>query len=250
MKNTKAATKELLAVKDEALSLMKDAGFEVTGTIEVLLDPSLPFMGYTTEQNGKPIIVVSEDALKGHMAVNLLVHELSHIYRSQEKHPSHDYRFLTNIAGWVTQGKIMYEFQDKIVEDILNHLQDIYADDISFKIFAKNTAQGSLNKFFLTWIHAQSLAKDPVQRSWENAANILSAAFAAANLERHGIPDTDGEMAAAIEQFLSKSGEEKKAKFKFFKDFMVLLPEHTTEKQFEKLLIAYLGEFLKLTKIN
>lgn len=250
MRNTKTATKELIEAKDQALSLMKNAGFEIIGAVDVLLDPSLPFMGYTTEQNGKPIIVVSEDALKSGMAVNLLVHELSHIYRSQEKHPSHDYRFLTNIASWVTQGKVIYEFQDKIIEDILNHLQDIYADDISFKIFAKNMAQTDLNAFFLTWIHAPSTAKDPVQKAWENAGNVLSAAFAAANLERHKIPDTDGKVAKAIKQFLSKAGEEKKAKFKFFKDFMVLLPEHTTEKQFEKLLIAYLGEFLKLTKIS
>lgn len=242
-------TKRLEEARNHALALMKDSGFEITQPVDVLLDPSLPFMGYTTEQNRKPVIVVSENAVKGDMTVNLLVHELSHIYRSQTNHPSHDYRFLTNIAGWVTQGKIMYEFQDKILEDILNHLQDIYADDISFRIFAKNITQGDLNEFFLTWIHGQSEANDPVQRAWENAGNVLSAAFAAANLERHGILDTDGKVAKAIDQFLSKAGEGKKEKFKFFKDFMVLLPEHTTEKQFEKLLIAYLSEFLKLTKI-
>jgi hypothetical protein len=243
------STKQVEEVRDQALTIMKDAGFEITQQVDVLVDPSLQFMGYTTEQNGKPVIVVSQDAIKGGMAVNLLVHELSHVYRSQTNHPSHDYRFLTNIAGWVTQGKIMYEFQDKILEDILNHLQDIYADDISFKIFSKHTPQADLNEFFLTWIHPASVSKNPIEKAWDNAGNLLSAAFAAANLERHGITDTDGKVAKAIDQFLSKAGDEKKAKFKFFKDFMVLLPEQTTEKQFEKLLIAYLSEFLKLTKI-
>jgi hypothetical protein len=249
MKKTNHLPEKLEEIKEQALALMKGAGFEITQPVNVLLDPALPFMGYTTEQNGKPIIVVSEAAMRGGMAINLLIHELSHIYRSQTKHPSHDYHLLTNITSWVTQGKVMYEFQEKVLENILNHLQDLYADDVSFKIFTTNTPQQDLNEFFLTWIHEHSAATEPTQRSWENADNLLSTAFAAANLERHGIPDKDGKVAKAVEQFLENAGKEKRDKFHFFKEFMVLLPENVTEKQFENLLIAYLSEFLKLTKI-
>lgn len=236
-------------VKDQALTLMKNAGYEIPVDVTVSVDPELQFMGYTTEKDGVPHIVVAQFALHSGMAINLLVHELSHVYRIQSNHPSHDAAFLTAISSWIMQGKILYEFQGRVLENILNHLQDLYADDISFKIFSKNTPQKDLNEFFLTWIHEHSKAKDAIQRSWENADNIVSAAFAAANLERHGIKDTDGKVAKAVEQFLEKSGQEKKEKFKFFKDFMVLLPEEVTKKQFEKLLIAYLSEFLKLTKI-
>lgn len=250
MKHSTHPSSQLEKLNDKALSLMKDAGYTITQKVDVLVDPALPFMGYTTEQNGKPLIVVSEGAMKGGMAINLLIHELSHVYRTQTGHPSHNAQFLTNISSWVLQGKIMYEFQGKVVEDILNNLQDLYADDISFSIFHKNTSQQDLNEFFLTWIHEPSTAKDPIQRSWENAENLLSTAFAAANLERHSIKDTDGKVSKAVDQFLAKAGNDKKEKFKFFKDFMVLLPEEVTEKQFEKMLITYLSEFLKLTKVS
>lgn len=249
MQSPNHKTQTVEEVKEQALKLMKQAGYEIPVLVSVSVDPDLQFMGYTTEKNGKPHIVVAKFALESGMAINLLVHELSHVYRIQTNHPSHDAEFLTAISSWVMQGKIIYDFQGQVLENILNHLQDLYADDISFKIFSKNTAQKDLNEFFLTWIHEHSTAQDVVQRSWENADNVLSAAFAGANLERHGIKDTDGKVAKAIDQFLEKSGTEKKEKFKFFKDFMVLLPEEVTKKQFEKLLIAYLSEFLKLTKI-
>jgi len=31
-----------------ALKMMKDSGFEISDKLEVVVDPNLPFMGYTT----------------------------------------------------------------------------------------------------------------------------------------------------------------------------------------------------------
>ncbi|MBA3724399.1 MAG: hypothetical protein H0W89_05955 [Candidatus Levybacteria bacterium] len=238
----------LKALKEQALDLMKSSGFAITQEVEVQIDAKLPFMGYTTDLHGKPLIVVSENAMKGGMAINLLVHELSHVYRTQSGHPSHNYTLLSAIAGWVMQGSIAFSYQEKILHTIINHLQDLYADDISFVIFTKNTPQQDLNQFFLSWIHEPSTASDPAQKAWENADHLLSTAFAAANLERHNIQDKDGNVARAVEAFLSKTGKHYKDKFYFFKEFMVRLPEKVTDKEYEKLLIAYLSEFLKLTK--
>ncbi len=241
--------KELEKQKEQALTLMKEAGYAITSDVGVLLDKSLPFMGYTTQQNGRPIIVVSEDASKGGMAINLLIHELSHVYRIQSGHPSHNYQLLTNIMNFVAQGRVVYSYQEEIVQSIINHLQDLYADDISFKVFATTAQPQDLNQFFITWIHEPSSAKDPVQRSWENAGNFLSAAFAAANLERHNIPDKNGVVAKAIAEYLKKAGKAKEDKFYFFKEFMIRLPEEVTNKEYERLLIPYLNEFFKLTNV-
>lgn len=249
MKNTKHNSEQLEEQKAQALELMKAAGFEITENVDAMVDPTLSFMGYTTERSGKPIIVVSENAMKGGMAINLLIHELSHVYRSQSGHPSHDYQLLTSIAAWVMKGHLVYDYQEQVLHTIINHIQDLYADDISFSIFKKNAPQQDLNEFFLSWIHEPSTSQDPTQKAWENADNVLSTAFAAANLERHHIPDTDNKVAKAIEKVLSKTSKPVRDKFEFYKDFMVLLPEKVTEKDFEKLLIIYLSEFLKLTKI-
>jgi len=229
-------------LKKQAISLMAKAGFPLTGEFEVELDEKLPYMGHTTERNGKPLIVVSGKALSGGMALNLFIHELSHLYRIQSGHPSHDQGLLLAIISWVMHGKVVHPYQEKILHSIINNIEDLYADDISFKIFAKGE---DLNEFFIGWIH-KSVKPKTIEDKWENAEKLLSAAFAQGNLERHHIVDTDNKMQKAINEFLKASDENLVEKYNFFKKFMVALPEKVTEKEFEKLLTAYLGEFLKL----
>jgi hypothetical protein len=244
------STFQLEELKHQAIALIKTAGFDVRSDVDVVLDEALPYMGYTTDIGGKPKIVVAEFAVKSGAALNLLVHELSHVYRSQTGHPSHDYRLLTAMAGWVTQGKILKPYQEKILQGILNHLQDLYADDISFAVFEKNKPQPNLNEFFLSWIQKPSTAKDPEQKAWENADAMLGASFAQANLERHKVPDTDKKVANAVKDFLAHVDKPLADKYAFFETFMVHLPEEVTPKEFESLLIKYLSEFLKLTKLR
>jgi hypothetical protein len=240
--------KKLEAIKDQALALMKSAGFPLKGEIAVLLDEDLPFMGYTTEKEGRPLIVVSGNAMSGDMAFNLLIHELSHVYRLQSGHPSHNQQLLTAITAWVMHGKAVQVYQEKILHAILNNIQDLYADDISFAVFAKKTSQENLNEFFMGWIHEPTKPTTP-EKKWENAEWLLSAAFAQANLERHKVPDTGDKVQKAISEFLKSSDKRFAMQYNFFKEFMVDLPEDITEKEFEKLLIRYLSEFLKLTSL-
>lgn len=243
MKDTGQLAK-LESLKEEALSLMKKAGYPLNDVINVAVDEDLPYMGYTTEREGVPLIVVAGFALQNNRALNLLIHEMSHVYRTVTGHPSHDNELLTAISAWVTHGNVVESYQDKIIHGILNHLQDVYADDISFKIFDKSA---DLNQFFMSWIHEPVAAKTAEDR-WNNAEKLLSAAFAQGNLERHKIPDTGKKVAKAIETFLAKCEPKVAEKYYFFKEFMVLMPENVTKQEYEKMLILYLNEFLKLTK--
>jgi hypothetical protein len=248
MKKATENSEDLELVKEQALAMMNHAGYPVSSEVDVVLDENLPFMGYTTEQNGTPIIVVSGDALLSGAAINLLIHELSHVYRSLHKHPSHDYQLLTAITSWVMHGRAVEEYQEKILHAILNHIQDLYADDISFKIFDENNPDMNLNEFFMSWIHDPHKKATTPKKIWENADALLSTAFAQANLERHNISDKGGKVEKAVKEFLSQIDPRMAEKYQFFKKFMVLLPEDIKEKDFEKILITYLGEFLKLTK--
>lgn len=249
MKGNMQAAFQLEELKHQAIALLKTEGFAVRSDVKVVLDESLPFMGYTVDQNGTPKIVVAGFAVKSGAALNLLIHELSHVYRSQTGHPSHNYRLLTNIVGWVTQGKLLHPYQQKVLQGILNHLQDLYADDISFAVFKKGKQQQHLNEFFLSWIHHPSVATDPEQKVWENADRMLSASFAQANLERHKVQDTGRKIEKAVQDFLSQVPRPMAEKFAFFESFMVHMPENVTEKEFESQLIKYLSEFMKLTKL-
>lgn len=240
----------LQELKEKALTMMTNAGYPIETDIDVMLDEKLPYMGYTTEQYGKPVIVVSKSALESGSAINLLIHELSHIYRSLTNHPSHDYQLLNSITAWVMRGKAVEEYQEKIVYAILNHLQDLYADDITFKIYDKYAPELNISDFFMSWIRKPHKNAKTGKQLWENADALLSAAFAQANLERHNIADVGGSVEKGVAEFLSELGSPMAEKYDFFKKFMLLLPEDVSKKQFETMLITYLNEFLKLTKAN
>lgn len=248
MKKFDEHTDDLEMVKEQALDLMSEAGFTVNAEVEVRLDTNLPFMGYTTDEEGHPVVVVSGDALANGAALTLLVHELSHVYRSISHHPSHDYQLLTAITAWVMHGKVVDPYQEKILHAILNHLQDLYADDIFFKVFNEKSQTVNFSEFFMSWIKKPHKNAKKPQQIWENADALLSTAFAQANLERHNVADKGGKMEKAVQKFLSELGTAMAEKYEFFKKFMVLMPEEITEKAFEKMLITYLSEFIKLTK--
>lgn len=241
---------QLEELKLQAIALLRTAGFAIDDSINVEIDEKLKFMGYTTEENGKPKIVVAGFTLKTGGALNLLIHELSHVYRSQTKHPSHNYEIISHITGWVTQGMLVQPYQQKILHAILNHLQDLYADDISFAVFKKNNDKNNLSEFFMTWIRPASEAKDPEHRAWENAEALLSASFAQANLRRHEVPDSEGKVESVIKSFLNEIPKPLAEKYEFFQTFMLHLPEEVTDKEYESFLIKYLNEFLKLTKLH
>lgn len=227
---------------------MNEAGYPISANVAVVLDENLPYMGYTTDQSGVPVIVVSGDALQSGAALNLLIHELSHVYRSLTDHPSHDYQFLTSVTAWVMHGRTIEDYQEKILHAILNHLQDLYADDISFKIFDQINPEQNISEFFMSWIHEPHKKAKTQQQIWENADAMLSTAFAQANLQRHNIADKGATVEKAVAEFLSQIDKRMAEKYDFFKKFMVLMPEEVTQKQFETMLITYLSEFLKLTK--
>lgn len=234
-------------LKTEALSLMEKAGFPVTVAVDVEIKEDLKFMGYTTHREGKPVIVVAGFAIKSGGALNLLVHELSHVYMSEIRHPSHDYHLLTSMSAFVMHGRAISDYREQIINNVLNIIQDLYADDISFKIFSETTHQKHLNEFFMSWIHEPVKVKSEDDK-WVNAEYLLDAAFASANLKRHNVPDTDGKVKKAVSEFLAKLDKSYASKFDFFEKFMILLPEQVEAKEFEKILIAYLSEFAKLTK--
>lgn len=236
---------KLKKLGNEAILMMEKSGFPVTN-VSVVLDINLPYMGHTVEVDGLPVVVISGMALDGEMALNLIIHELSHVYRTQSGHSSHDSQLILSIIVWVMHGKAVHKYQEDTLFAIINHIQDLYADDIFFKVFDKDTANKNINEFFLGWIHTPLKKVKSREDSWANAGYLLSAAFAQANLYRHNINDKGGLVQKAIENFLGEIDSKMAEKYDFFKDFMISLPEEVTEKEYEKLLIKYLVEFLKI----
>jgi hypothetical protein len=235
----------LEVLKRDAFSLMEKAGFHVNN-IAVVLDENLSYMGHTTEIDGVPVVVISGMALSNGTALNLLVHELGHVYRTQSRHPSHNSGLIISVIAWVMHGKVVEPYQEETLFAIINHLQDLYSDDIFFKIFDNTMASEDTNRFFLGWIHSPIKKVKNRRESWTNTEYLLSTSFAQANLYRHNVKDEGGLIEKAVREFLGKIDKKSAEKYEYFKKFMITLPEKVTAKEYEKLLIKYLSEFLKL----
>jgi len=124
-----------------ALKMMKDSGFEIPDKIEVVVDPKLPFMGYSTKRrSGGSVIVVSGMALKSGLVEGLLIHEMCHVYRTNTNHPSHNSELLNTVGHAVIhRNQLTESYQLDLIRQAVNHIQDLYADDISFQVFQNSS---------------------------------------------------------------------------------------------------------------
>jgi hypothetical protein len=172
------------------------------------------------------------------MIEELLIHEMSHVYRTETNHPSHN-RTLLNYAARqvVAKFKIHAKYQVKILQEIVNHVQDLYADDISFQVFINDqTEVGSLDQigeFFRSWIRTEpARLRNNRRKVWLDMAVMLNNAFIVSNLKRHQIEHFERKAAKANRLFLSKIDNNLSRSFSYFRTFMTNLTEEVSEQAF------------------
>ena len=231
---------------------MREAGFEVGYGVEVVVDPRLPIMGYTIPgEGGRFRIVVSGDAVESGMLEGLLAHEMSHIYRMRTKHPSHNPRIIEEATREVGDGVATTDYQRKVLHDLVNNVEDLYADDIAFEVIRKAglmTAEEA-TEFLQNWVEdAPSESRDRTRARWETAWRLANNARAIAQMARHGIVDTGGEAAAANYRLLSRLGPAARGHFEYLRELLGTMDEEITEDGYRKLLIDYLGRFLEIAE--
>ena len=79
-----------------------------------------------------------------------------------------------------------------IARAAVNHVEDIYADDLAFEIIGSVRA----GVFFSDWVRRSAM----VSRSrWGTVGNSVAVAFALGNMARHGIAPEDGAQERAEE---------------------------------------------------
>src|SRR5260370_6651445 len=190
-----------------AMEMMRKAGFDVGTKVKVVVDPQLPFMGYTLPQGGSFTIVVSGGALGSGLLEGLLVHEMSHVYRIQTNHPSHNGQILEEAVDNLGRKTVLRDYQQKIVHHLLNDIQDLYADDISFKVLRNTPIMKSdqMTSFLQDWVkNDRAKSRDPVMDSWTNASIMTHNARAIAQMARHRVQDIDVQAEEANNGFLSQ----------------------------------------------
>ena len=234
-----------------ALKMMKDASFEVTDTLQVLVDRKLSFMGYSTRRDGKDTIVVAGRALKSGMIQGLLVHEMSHVYRTHTHHPSHDHQLLGRVEKYLLgRNDLKADYQVAVIQEAVNHVQDLYADDVAFQVFSHNETfrNDQVFDFFLNWINDRPFDEETPKNVWLNVGIMLNNCFVLSNMIRHGFSDAEERAADKVQKFLSQTNDRMNREFRYFRDYMVGLKDDPGKEEFEKSLTDYLERVINLAK--
>ncbi len=233
------------------LDKMEQAGFEINQEVKVAVDEKLPFMGYTSRRWQTHLIVVSGFALKSPMLEGLLTHELSHVYRNITNHPSHSEPLIEDLMRlFIDDHKLDKKYEQGILHQVINHIQDLYADDVSIRVLTAHPTTApdlqQLGEFFLGWIKENpSRSKAHRRDQWTNASILLNNCFAISNMERHGITESQIEKAKAINnRFLKQIKPNGAIWFEYFNKFMVGLKEDVSEDEFREQMREYLRNFL------
>ena len=136
-----------------AMRRMREAGFDVGDGVDAVVDPWLPIMGYTMRgEGGRFRITASGMAVRSGMLEGLLVHEMSHIVRMRTGHPSHDPQIIEEATARVADGVVTQDYQRKVLHDIVNNVEDLYADDIAFPVIRESgiLTAGQASEFLQT----------------------------------------------------------------------------------------------------
>jgi len=233
--------------RQTAIDMMRKAGFDIGNKVKVVVDPQLPFMGYTMPQGGNFTIVVSGGAVGSGLLEGLLVHEMSHVYRIQTNHPTHNGQILEEAVDNLGKKAVLRDYQQKIVHDLLNDIQDLYADDISFKVLRNTPIMESdqMTSFLQDWVKDEPVkSRDAVMDGWINSSIMTHNARAIAQMARHKVEDIEGRAEQANKRFLSQVSPLVSGRFEYFRNLLENLREDMTAGEYRKLLADYLGQFL------
>lgn len=234
------------------MNMMREAGFQITGMVRVAVDPQLPFMGYTVSQGEGFTIVVSGMAVESGMLEGLLVHELSHIYRMQANHPSHNGHIIEEVVNRLGNGNLSRDYERRIIRDLVNDIQDLYADDIAVKVITQDgglLSKEQMASFFQGWVKDEPVQSDDARRdSWVNASILAKNARVISQLRRHGIEDTGGKANDSNNKFLSRIPPTASRQFTHFEKMLTSLKEDVTEEEYRVFLARYLNAFVEIAE--
>ena len=221
---------------------MKAAGFGIDSKVTILVDPSLPIMGYARKEGAIHYVVVADWALDSEMLGGLILHELSHIYYTDRSAPTHDHRIIEDALSGLKEREGLSNREAEYLVDAFNHLQNIIVDDIVFKTMTEKE-RSLAQKFFAGWV-----SERPTGDPTADGALLARNAFAIASLTRRGLFDEDSDMSARNRAFLSQMGEDRELKFNSIKEFLEDAEPSWNEKEFRNALHRYLDDLLSLMR--
>ena len=154
--------------------------------------------------------MVSGHALESTAFESLLTHEMLHIYRTDTSRPSYDHDLMDRVSRVVIpRNHLTRLYQIRVLQEAINHLQDLHAEDVSFGVLKKVSILSSVQAsiFFQDWIEGRPRKSVKTWDTWLNIGLMLNNCFVLSNMERHSLPDLDGKAQKKTERFLSQASQ-------------------------------------------
>jgi hypothetical protein len=227
---------------DWAKERMKQKGFTVRSKVTLEVEPSLAIMGYAKKEGEVHKIRISEWALDSDMLGGLVLHELSHVYFTEQGASSHDGEVLESVLEELKERDGLRGKEIECLIDAFNHLQNIIVDDIVFAVMS-DKERGMARRFFSEWV-ADRPSGDPAM----DATLMSRNAFAIASLRRRHLLDEDDEMAHRNKAFLSALGPRAQGDFEWIEGFLERSSAEWKDDQFREAMELYFDKMMSLMR--
>jgi len=145
---------------------------------------AIPIMGASKSLKDRHTLFISTRAVDSGMLDGLIAHEMGHMFRTEAGHPSHDPEVYRRIGKEVRIPRAA----EGAFGQAFNHIQDIYADDLSFLVFHQD-GDDRAYRFFAAWVDGNSSSR--AKNRWQNVGLAASNGFAIGNLIRHKLLGPD-----------------------------------------------------------
>jgi hypothetical protein len=159
----------------------------------------MAIMGASKSTADRHTLFVSVRAVESGLLDGLIAHEMGHMLRTEEGHPSHSPEVLRGLPREVRIPRAA----EGAFGQAFNHIQDIYADDLAFLVFASE-GDGRAYEFFAAWVEGNAGMRGT--NRWQNVGLATSNGFAIGNLRRHGLLSPDDKLWETAHSFDREAG--------------------------------------------
>lgn len=183
---------------------------------------AIPIMGASKSLKDRHTLFVSVRAVESGMLEGLVAHEVGHMLRTEAGHPSHD----PEVYGVIGREVRIPRVAEAAFGQGFNHIQDIYADDLAFLVFAEDGGDLAY-RFFASWVEGNLQGRG--KNRWKNVGLAVSNGFATGNLVRHGLLQPDDPLWDQARAFDREAGF---AAVDVFSEFFSELPDEPSAGTF------------------
>jgi hypothetical protein len=138
----------------------------------------IQIMGASKSLNDRHTLYVSVRAVESDLLEGLVAHEVGHMLRTEARHASHN----PDVYRRVSKEVRIPRAAEGAFSNAFNHIQDIYADDLSFPVFAGSDGRRAYD-FFAAWVD-NNIEMEGKNR-WQNLGLAATNGFALGALIRH-----------------------------------------------------------------